>query len=174
MLSNTPVVIDASSLLNLAATGVLVEVLDSVSHTRLVCRIVKEECLFIRSADGKQREAIDLQVLIQNAVLSECELREDEEEQFVILAAEIDDGEALCLAIAESRHYPLVTDDKKAKRLATNHNVQAISTSEIVREWAAGKPKDQVSAAIKAIESRARYRPPDEDRNYEWWTQQLE
>ena len=89
--------------------------------------------------------------------------------RFVTYAAAIDDGEAMCLAIAEARAYILVTDDRKATRLAKELGVRTLSTAAIVREWAHTKSAEAIAIVINSIEKRARFRPPDDDSDSGWW-----
>ena len=46
----------------------------------------------------------------------------------VEFAAQIDDGEASCLAIAKSRGWLVATDDRKAIRLAVKSGISVITT----------------------------------------------
>jgi predicted nucleic acid-binding protein len=172
VLTQSSAVIDASTLINLAAAEVFAEMLQAIADRCFLCRVVKTECLFIRSADGSQLDSVEPVRWIEAGIMFECELAPDEEERFVTYAAAIDDGEAMCLAVAEARAYVLVTDDRKAKHLAKEIGVRTLSTAAIVREWAHAKSDEAIVGVINSIEKRARFRPPDDDSDYEWWMAQ--
>jgi predicted nucleic acid-binding protein len=173
LLSDTPVVIDASTLINLAASEKLVELLSCLSAVRSICTIVKNECLYLRSSDGTKIESISPSHWITDGLLSECQLQADEEERFVVFAAQIDDGEAMSLAIAEGRACALATDDRKACRIATAANIKTISTLQIVQEWSKDKEPLDIAKVLSAIERRARFRPPTDDPQFKWWADSL-
>ena len=97
-----------------------------------------------------------------------------EEELYVDYSALLDDGEAMSLAIAVSRGYVLATDERKARRLfidTTQDPKRLIATSELLRQWADAEriPEDRVRIALQQIEKRARYQPPTNDSNCQWW-----
>jgi hypothetical protein len=62
---------------------------------------------------------------------------EAEENSFVNFAVELDEGEAVTGAIAMHRHWGIVTDDRKARRVfaRTNPHVQLLSTPEFIKHW---------------------------------------
>ena len=116
MLTDRPAILDASTLINLAASGCVQELIRALGDRVLVCRYVKErECLYVRTADGTGTEPLEIQRWVDDGIIEQCELGVDEEEDFVNYAAQIDDGEAMCLAIARSRQLVIVTDDRKGR-----------------------------------------------------------
>lgn len=171
MLTDRPAILDASTLINLAASGRFQELIRALGDRVLVCTYVKErECLYIRTADGTGTEPLEIQRWVDDGIIEQCELGVDEEEEFVNYAAQIDDGEAMCLAIAGSRQLVIVTDDRKGRRMAAEAGLIVISTSQIVRSWAATHTAQEISAVISSIEDRARFRPPDNDPELAWWS----
>jgi predicted nucleic acid-binding protein len=93
--------------------------------------------------------------------------------RYIELALSLDDGEAESVAIAESRHFALATDDKKARRLIQNEGIkiELWSTCSLLQLW---QNKCSVSDAdmkivIGSIFSRARYRPKGGHPDYDWW-----
>ncbi|HMF90252.1 MAG TPA: hypothetical protein VKL40_06390 [Candidatus Angelobacter sp.] len=161
---------DASSIINIAASGRAEEILAIVSEQIYVCSYVQEkECLYLRSQDGLSVELIELPAWIETGMIQECDLGDDEEEQFLEYAAQVDDGEAMSLAIAAARGFTLVTDDRKAQRLAQSGGITLLTTPQILRGWASTQTDATVSEALKAIETRARFRPRDEDPLNAWW-----
>jgi predicted nucleic acid-binding protein len=169
-------VLDACVLLNLLATGVIHEILTLAASRVLVCDLVRDESFYLKSDDGSDEQVlIDLQPHFDQGTIHPCLLENDLENQnFVDLAAQLDDGEAMSIAIALSRNIFLATDDKKARRIfqenTTNINT-LLSTSDLVREWAEANELLvlEVKAILIRIETIARYFPPNSDRNYAWW-----
>lgn len=170
MLTQTAAIVDSSTLINLAATDLLGEVVRHISPNCYICRsIVEQECLYIRSADGTQVEELRPGQWIEDGILSECEPTDAERETFVTYAASLDDGEAMCLALASSRQLVVVIDDRKGQRFAGEQGVPVITTSAIMEHWGRSKTPEEISAALRKIEARARFRPAEDDPNYEWW-----
>jgi predicted nucleic acid-binding protein len=170
VLTQTAAIVDSSTLNNLSATDLLHKVVRHISPNCSICRsIVERECLYIRSADGAQVEELHPGQWINDGIFSECEPSDAEGEIFVTYAASLDDGEAMCLALASSRRWMLVIDDRKGQRFATELGVPVITTSAIMQDWARGKPPAEIAAALHKIEARARFRPAEDDPNYEWW-----
>lgn len=170
MLTQTPVIVDSSTLINLAATDLLAELVGYISPSCFICRsIVERECLYVRSADGASVEQLRPDQWINDAILSECEPSDAEGETFVSYAASLDDGEAMCLTLASSRHWAIVIDDRKGQRFATELGLEIITTSSIMRHWARDKTPNEVASALRKIEARARFSPAEDDPNHEWW-----
>ena len=70
-----------------------------------------------------ENESVDIDDLISRDVIQICNCdNAEEQELFVNLAASLDDGEAMSLAIALSRNWHLATDDKKARRIFKENN----------------------------------------------------
>jgi predicted nucleic acid-binding protein len=98
-----------------------------------------------------------------------------ETDLYVSLAQELDDGEAMALAIAKSRGWTLATDDRKARRKATELGVRALTTPELMRRWAerTKHPKRVVTDALLRIETLARFIPAGTAPDADWWRAQL-
>lgn len=178
MADRDSLVLDACVLLNLLATGVVREILPSAASRVFICDLVADESFYLRSDDGPDELVlIDLQPHFHLGTIHPCALENDLENQtFVNFAAQLDDGEAMSMAIALSRDMFLATDDKKARRIFLETGIDIdmlLSTSDLVREWAeANKLQDtEIKAVLVRIETIARYFPPSSDRNYVWWNQ---
>ena len=170
MLTQTAAIVDSSTLINLAATDLLGEVVRQISPNCYICRsIVEQECLYIRSVDGAQVEELRPGRWIEDGIFSECEPTDAEKETFVTYAASLDDGEAMCLALASSRQLVVVIDDRKGQRFAVEQGVPVITTSAIMEHWGRENTPAEIAAALRKIEARARFRPSEDDPNYEWW-----
>lgn len=170
-----PVILDTCVLINLLASGEADAILRSLGVDCHVCTAVGRESMYLRS-DGLQghREAIDLSPLFASEILHLCDFQgQVEEELYVGYAADLDDGEAMSLAISQSRGYCLATDDRKTRKLVreTGINILLLTTSEILRLWAELKKPlpAELATAIQRISRRARFVPSPEDPNCSWW-----
>jgi predicted nucleic acid-binding protein len=178
VITDRSAVLDTCVLINLLATGRVAEIVRVIAPSRMVCSAVSEESLYLRPLEAEGRpEAVDLQLLIAAGVLTPCQIEGvAEEDLYVTYALELDDGEAMSLAIAQSRNLVLATDERKARRLARENAPQLsiISTAEIIRAWAEGKERRDVIAAVRSILARARFRPADSDPLALWWNEMLD
>lgn len=70
---------------------------------------------------------------------------EQEIEDYVNFANEVDDGEAQALAIAKHRSFMLVTDDRKAVKVAQRPDVavRTTSTPNILQSWGQMDPGNE-------------------------------
>lgn len=172
------VILDACGMLNLYASGRFVPILTALRHDWYVPAAVERESQQYRQPDPADPEKlivlpIDLAPAIDSGVLSRCDCEGDEESALYIeLAARIgDDGESMGLAIAKCRGWSVLTDDKKARRIARELGVAVLATPAIMKQWAeAVNPSaDELSATLEAIERFANYRPGRAAENYSWW-----
>ncbi len=170
-------IIDASSLINVYASGKLDEVLPACGGTFYVPEQVRRESQSIRQQDEHDSSLlistpIDLTASISKGLIQECQLNGDAElESYIEFAAFVDDGEASCLAIAKARGWIVATDDRKAIRVATAAGIAVITTPELVERWAnavhATPPK--ISDVLARIERFARFRPRADSPLFSWW-----
>jgi predicted nucleic acid-binding protein len=178
VITDRPAVIDTCVLINILATGRVTEIVRVIAPTLLVCPAVAEESLYLRPFEAEGRpEPVDLQKLITAGTLTPCQMEEGAEvDLYVAYAENLDDGKAMSLAIAQSRHLALVTDERKALRLARENAPQLslISTTEIIRAWAEGKDPSAVTAVVHSILTRAWFRPADSDPLALWWNKMLD
>ncbi len=138
---------------------------------------VKDEARYILQPDEENesklvKTEIDLEPLIQAQFLHECDLEGEEEiELFVQVATKLDDGEAVCFAIAKSRGWLLATDERPTENLAKRHGVQIITTPELVRHWAdkAKVREDHLAKVLWNIQTYAHYFPRKTLPMYSWW-----
>jgi predicted nucleic acid-binding protein len=171
MLSDNPVLVDTCTLINLEASGESELLLTTLSATCLLCDAVSRESLFLRANQRDQPpQKIDLASFFQRGLLSTCQAESPEEEAlYVALAAELDDGEALSLAISSVRGFGLATDDRKARRIAAEiGSVPLFSTAEIIHAVeSVGKAK--IAEMIRRIEFRGRFTPHPSMPLSDWW-----
>jgi predicted nucleic acid-binding protein len=139
-MGSVAVVLDTSVVLNLLATGVGRAILESLELDCFVCSAVVDETIYIRSDDPTRPPevaSIDPWIL-SGAVKVISPDSPLEEAIYVLFAADLDDGEAMSLAICRARGYALATDDRKARRIAGHlalPGVDLLSTSQILHYW---------------------------------------
>jgi predicted nucleic acid-binding protein len=171
------VLIDTCVLINLLASGVINEVLGAAGHVFAICTAVEGKSLYLLSDDleSPTPEEIRLNDHITPGVLSLCQIESEEEELlYVYYASQLEDGEAMSLALAEARGYTLATDDRKARRMfaeAVGEAERLLSTSDLIRGWGEREalPKPRLKETLLRINRRARFVPPRTDPNHEWW-----
>ncbi len=178
-LETKSLILDACVVINLYSTGRMEEIIAAQSAP--VCttkRIRRDEALVVghskESEDETTLELVDLESMIAAGSLTILEVRgELENDSLILFARDLDDGEAECGAIAVNREMVVVTDDKKAIRIFTNHQprVRLMRTSQILFNWAARRePGDAVVRdTLQAIRHRARFEPPVADPLHDWW-----
>jgi predicted nucleic acid-binding protein len=175
--ARSTVILDACVLINLLASGEFDGITDSENRDFAVCSKVQEESMFLRPDDAGivVLEPIALDEYVDSGRLRILFIEGEEEETlYVNYAAKLDDGEAMSLALAESRGFVLATDERKARRLfgdiiGAPHRL--LSTSDLLRDWAdshAVSP-DRLKSALHRIMNRARYTPNRNDSNFMWW-----
>ncbi len=173
-------VIDACCLVNLCTASDLKSMIEPMGLTWYVPTAVFDEALFtyVIDEDGKTTaQPIDLNTWITVGVIQMCSVDDAAEaEKYVRLASDLDDGEAMALAIASHRGWMLATDDRKAIRLAKSLHVQVITTPELVKRWADGKPAEtnELREVLRNIQILASFVPRRAGPLYEWWTRSLE
>jgi len=172
------VILDACGTLNLYASGRFVPVLTALGHEWYLPAAVERESQQYRQPDPADPEKlivlpIDLAPAIDGGVLSRCDCECDGETTLYIeLAARIgDDGESMGLAIAKYRGWSVLTDDKKARRIAKELGVAVLATTGVMKQWAEtmSPSEEELSATLAAIERFANYRPGRRAENYDWW-----
>lgn len=167
--------LDACVAINVVAAGVDLEELAGASAVRLVMTsVAATEALWLAplEPDG-DRDIIDVRGLIDTGTLALLELLDDELNRFVDFAREIDDGEAATFAVAATRGLRVVTDDRRAQRLAAaiDPPISIVGTSQLLRTWADanGVSPGRVAEVVRSIELRASYIPRRDDPHFAWW-----
>lgn len=138
------------------------------------------ETLYLRRHDENDEptnEEVDLRACVAAGVLTECTPEPGEEAaRYVELAAELDDGEAMALAMAVTREWLLATDDRKVRRTARDLGVRVITTPELVRRWAeaTAATEEEISAALCRVRGLARFVPGEGCPMHDWWVRYLQ
>ncbi len=169
-------IIDACCLINLYASGQEASILQACGKF-CVSSEVQREALRIRRVDEDDptrlvSQDLDLGDAIAAGQIETCQLEgQDELDVFVQFAMELDDGEASCLAIAASRGWTVATDDRKARRIASESGIALTSTPELIQKWVAETSPDEpaIVELLRSIERFARFRPRRTDPLHAWW-----
>ena len=166
--------LDSSVLINILATNQVEAVLKTLNAGAGVCSAVVAEALYLRGErPADSRTKISLEPLVARGLLQEHTVQTEQERAlYVDLAADLDDGEAMTLAIAYERKIITATDDKKARRIARarfGSDVRLLGTADIMNGWAQGQDETSVRAALWRIEIVAQFRPPNDDPLLRWW-----
>ncbi|OWK43387.1 hypothetical protein [Fimbriiglobus ruber] len=176
------VVLDACGTLTLYASGRFVPILTALQQDWYLPVAVERESQTYRQPDPGDPDKlvsvpIDLSAAFASGVLKRCDCTGDAEaELYVQLTAQIgDDGESMGLAIAKCRGWSVLTDDKKARRIATGLGIPVLGTPEVMKQWAltTGPSVAEVSHILEAIERFANYRPGRNAVKYEWWVRSI-
>ena len=174
--------LDASCLLNLYATGRIADIAAALPwQLAVVDYVLEHETLYIRATGGYEESGatvpVDLSPLIEAGLLLVLGLEEPgEQAHFVELAADLDDGEAMTGAMAINRSFAVAIDDRKARRVLGEKapELRLLSTLELLHLWSAAVPDEEVGRALRAMRHGARYAPGQRDRLYSWWLDQME
>ena len=174
-------IIDCCSLLNLYIGWGNLEKLRVLPYTWSICESVAHESEFTREygPDGIPIDVpLDLLPLVDSGLLRMARPESEAEiEDYVSFAAEIDDGEAQALAIAKNRQFVLLTDDRKAIRMANRPDVAVttITTVAVLRQWQerSGTDKADLRKVIERIQALARFIPRRDSPEHAWWLEQL-
>lgn len=173
------ILLDASCLLNLCASGRLRDILLAQQRPVGVAEyVLEQEALYVWRASQSEAEEekvpLDLSSLVQEGIVNVLHLAgQDEVETFVDFAALMDDGEAITIALALHRQGAVATDDRKARRIIAERApmVALLSTLELLKRWAdkSRVPEKDLHDAFLALRSGASYVPGERDPLYEWW-----
>ena len=169
--------LDASCLLNLYATGRIAEIAVALPwQLAVVDYVLEQEALYVRGIGQFQGQGetvpVDLSQLIAGGLLVVVRLETAAEQAyFVELAANLDDGEAMTGAIGRNRGYSVAIDDRKARRVLSGWapGTRLVSTLELVQQWGVLVPVEDVSRTLQAMRHGARYFPGPRDPLYDWW-----
>lgn len=164
-------VLDTCCFINFYASGQAAALLKAVAGTVAIPEAVKREALYL-AAPHPDEKPIPINI---DRVISELKLQvvapanEAELALYVELAAELDDGEAMGLALAKERGLVLMTDERKARRKAATLQVEVLTTCDVVAAWEGSARKAELVEAVQRISRLARYSPGPREPRYEWW-----
>lgn len=171
-----PRIVDACCTINLYAAGNLLTFLPALGAGWHVAQNVVTETRYVRRPDPADdtklvREPIDLRPAIDAGVIQVCTPSEGELALFVEIATQVDDGEAMCLAIAQSRGWTLASDDRKARRVAVERGVPLLCTPQIMKQWATvtAASEEDVARLLLSVQTFARFCPNRSLPDADWW-----
>jgi hypothetical protein len=183
------IVLDACCLINLAAADALDNWLGELGLRWMLPEAVLAEALCLRrgaehaadddpsSTPNPACEPILLDPHIAQGLLTVVRPETDTElAAYVAFASELDDGEAMALAVARCRGWQLATDDRKAIRLAAEAGVAVLTTPAVVKRWVEEQSPSAaaIGAAMIAIRDRARFLPGGRDPLCDWWMERMQ
>src|SRR5215211_68612 len=160
--------IDACCLIDLLASGHAEAILQACEYTWHLPVAVQSEMRYIRRSDPDHAGKIVLVELnlgpfFSSGLLTLCQPDNDlEKDRFTQYATQFrSDGEAMCVALAESRGWTIATDDRKAIRVSQHAGLGVVSCPAIIKKWADVTKPDKATLAktLKDIENFAQFRP---------------
>ena len=165
---------DCSVLLNLLGGDCLASIANAAGWQFAICPAVRDEAKMLRDTHTGEMVPVDIAPLIASGLLQVLELSGDEEQTLYIeQSIVVDDGEAMSIALAASRHLELAIDDKQAANHTrrTFPEIRLWSTPDILKHWADAGRVDAgiLRETIRLIETRARYFPPKSHALAAWW-----
>jgi hypothetical protein len=174
--------IDACCLIDLLASGNAEAILRSSGLAWQLPPAVQGEVQFIRQYDqtlpGKTVTVpVDLSPMIASNLLTVCSPHNQQElDRFMHYATMFrSDGEAMCLALAETRHWIIATDDRRAIRVAQKAGLTVVSCPEIVKAWADATNPDRATLnyVLQDIQVLAQFIPNSAMPHSDWWAKQI-
>ena len=174
------VILDASTVINLYATGRMTEIIRSLPARSAVSSFVKEkEALFVQEPsdeiEDRQRTPIELGSLIAAGLLEVCSHNSPSIANNIIVLADAGIrgmGETISAAIALNEGWGIVLDDRSAtkKLLARFPHIQTLTTFHLIKYWANEENVKTVviSEVLKNIRIRANYDIARDHPLYAW------
>ena len=181
--ASVPIRLDACCLLNLHATRRVEAILQALPARFALADEVRTEAIYIfRGGDGEdahERESIDLGPLVQSGLIEILRIETDQEmASFVRFAAELDDGEAMTLALAVHRGGAVATDDRKTLRVLRGLSppIDSHTTVSLIKHWAESEAieADALRQVLIDVEQRGRFVPGRHDPLRMWWQAMLQ
>ena len=166
-INQSHLLIDTCCMINLCASGELLNILQVIKAQSIIVQTVKDEL--------KEVENIEqFKTAIEQNLLQIVDFESDAEEtSFVNYAAILDDGEAATGAIAINRNWAIATDDKKALKFFSQESpsLQIVSTPDIIKYWSEKANIEQLklSNVIQKIRVEGGYQIAKNHPLKSWW-----
>jgi hypothetical protein len=164
-------------LINLLASGRGEEILTASKYKFGICTVVDRESIYLRAPDANAPpEDVKLDPFVKSKCLTVYALSGDMEQTLYIdYAVDLDDGEAMSLALAFSRGFSMATDDRKARRIFLEEIRDAsrlLSTAQILKAWSqkAGLSTGELKKLLLEVSRRGRFSPRPGDPDFSWWS----
>jgi hypothetical protein len=180
--TSDPAVIDACCLIDLLVSGQGEAILRAIGHAWHLPVAVQGEVKYLRQYDPAQAGAFlnvpaDLTPHLGSGLLTPCQPEDPHEQARFVHYATLfrSDGESMCLALAESRGWPVATDDRRAIRVAEGAGLTVISCPELVNGWVNATRSDPATVvqALTDFQTLAQFRPNLTMPESAWWLSQL-
>jgi len=175
--SQSVAILDACVLINILASGRAQEILTGSEYKFGICTVVSKESIYLRAADpNAPPDAVELDPFVKTKHLTVYALTGDKEQTlYVDYAADLDDGEAMTLALAFSRGFTVATDDRKARRIFledTDDTTRLLSTPQILKRWSsrARLTGAELKKMLLDVSRRGRFSPHSGDPEFIWWS----
>lgn len=170
-------VIDASCLLNLLASGKAEEILEVLELELIATPHLDQEVLYQVTgrdeAGAVTREPVDLEPLEKAGLLTIRPLDPSALDHLVECAEHLTDADAAAVAVAAARELPLATDDARQAKVARKlfPAMEVVSTLEILRQAIPKLALDDASLRqlARRIRTRASFLPPRSDPHRRWF-----
>ncbi|NJN46332.1 MAG: hypothetical protein HC808_07490 [Candidatus Competibacteraceae bacterium] len=178
---HTHLILDACCIINLHASGKIVDILSAMPVPIVMSETVRRfELLSFQKLDALSASpAGNFQTAIDGGLITVADFETEEERaNFVNYAAVLgDDGEAATFAIAAARGYAIATDDRKAFNFAAQElpHLPLINTPHLVKQWVDNSDTrgQEHREVLRNIRQYGRYLPPKTHSLYAWWMQIL-
>lgn len=159
------------------ASGRAQEILTGSCYRFAIGAAVSKESIYLRSSDpNTPPEAVALDPFVSAKCLTVHELSGDREQTlYVDYAADLDDGEAMTVALAFSRGWMMATDDRKARRIFTQETGDAsrlLSTPQILKGWSlsVGLAAQELKDLLLEVSRRGPFSPRGDEPDFDWWS----
>ena len=184
--NQTTIIVDASGVISLYATGRMGEILAAVpAHITVAAYVAQKEALYIRGepdGEGKRPKIpVDLTPFMAQSLLTLVEPEGEEEAGWQLYLSSQTPipgrGEVITGAIAINRQWGMVMDDKRARRVIapSASGLQFLVTLDLVRHWVdVARPSTaEITHLLNRIQTMASFTPAKDDPHYAWWEEHL-
>lgn len=166
-------------MINLFAAGDIPKRLRVIGGEWYIPSAVIAEALYIHEKVDNEikKTELDIQSLIDADVLARCTTDSEAEiDLYVDFATQVDDDEAMALAIAQCRSWTVATDDRVALRLAQENGSAVLTTPDLMKQWADRSlcSTAELKDALTRIENSASFFPPKTHPLKSWWRDALD
>lgn len=177
------VVIDTCATINLLATSSEVAIVRALAITLIDTPPICDEATglwTLPDAEGVQHKQPTSTRRLRDAGLLHTRALDTDEliAAYLACAAVISDGDASCIALAGVLGLPLVTDDRKARKIALDRfpAIELIGTLDLIVDAAAalGWDRDEMVQMAFDLRWRGRFLPPRQARHADWYRALLE
>ncbi|HVW28889.1 MAG TPA: hypothetical protein VHC69_26170 [Polyangiaceae bacterium] len=162
--------------MNLLATGRELEIVRSLDLKLLDTEFTSKESITLWTppdSDGERhKEPASTAHLRSAGLLVETPFDTTAlSDAFVTCAEHINDADASCIALAGVLGLPLVTDDRKERRVAHTlfPELELVSTLDLLSEASAAWPDRELLDAAIGLRWRGNFAPPRRDPRAEWY-----